>query len=75
MLSNDRQTTEEFVEIDSEDVLRFSRIEPLHPFLVVLVENDEEDGLLSKKPRTQRERRISWFNINPLSLIHRNDAQ
>ena len=22
----------------------------------------------------RRERRISWFNINPLSLIHRNDA-
>ena len=29
--------------------------EPLHPLLVVLIENDEEDGLLSSKFRTQRE--------------------
>ena len=63
MLSNDRQTNKEFVEIDSEDVLQLSRIEPLRHLLVVLSENVEEDGLLSSKPRTQRERVISWFNI------------
>ena len=41
--------------MDSEDFLLFSRNEPLHPLLVVLVENVEEDGLLSSKLRTQRE--------------------
>ena len=41
--------------IDSGDCLDFSRHEPLHPLLVVLVENDEEDGFLSLIPRTQRE--------------------
>ena len=55
MLSNDRQTNKDFVEIDSEDVLNFSRIEPLRHLLVVLSESVEEDGLLSSKPRTQRE--------------------
>ena len=55
MLSNDRQTNEKFVEIDSEDVPSFSRIEPLHHLLVVLVENVEEDGPLSSRPRTQEE--------------------
>ena len=75
MISNDRQTNKEFAETESEDVLEFSRIEPLHHLLVVLSENVEEDGLLSSKPRTQRERVISWFNINPLSFIHRNDAR
>ena len=59
--------------IDSEDVLYFSRNEPLHPFLVVLVEIGEEDGLLSSKLRTQRE--IPWFNINPIRYFHRNDTQ
>ena len=75
MLSNDRQTNKEFVEIDSEDVLQFSRIEPLRHLLVVLSENVEEDGLLSSKPRTQREKKIPWFNINPIPFIHRNDAR
>ena len=56
MLSNDRQTNKEFVEIDSEDSSKFSRIELLRHLLVVLFENVEEDGLLSSKPRTQRER-------------------
>ena len=41
--------------IGSGDFLLFSRNEPLHPLLDVLVENDEEDGLLSSKLRTQRE--------------------
>ena len=51
---------------------KFSRIEPLRHLLVVLAENVEEDGLLSSEPRTQRERErvISWFNINPLPFIH-----
>ena len=75
MLSNDRQTNKELVEIDSEDVLYFSRIESLRHLLVVLVENVEEDGLLSSKPRTQRERVIPWFNINPIPFIHRNDTR
>ena len=55
MISNDRQTNKEFVETESEDVLQFSRIEPLRHLLIVLSENVEEDGLLSSKPRTQRE--------------------
>ena len=75
MLSNDRQTNREFVEIDSEDNSKFSRIELLRFLLVLPFENVEEDGSLSSRPRTQRERRISWFNINPLSFIHRNDAR
>ena len=75
MLSNDRQTNKEFLQIDSEDVLQFSRKEPLRHLLVVLVENVEEDGLISPKPRTQRERVIPWFNINPVPFIHRNDAR
>ena len=54
MLSIGRQTNKDFVENDSEDVLVFSRNEPLHHLLVVLVETVEEDGLLSSKPRTQR---------------------
>ena len=52
MLCIDCQTNEESVGIESED---FLRNEPFHPLLVVLAENDEEDGLLSSKPRTQRE--------------------
>ena len=56
--------------------LFFSRIELLRLLLVVLFESVEEDGLLSSKSRTQkRERRISWFNIIPLSFIQRNDAR
>ena len=75
MPSNDHQTNKELVEIDSEDGSWFSRIELLRHLLVVLSENVEEDGLLSSKSRTQRERRISRFNINPLSFVHRNDAR
>ena len=56
MLSNDHRINKEFVEIDSEDDLSFSRIESLRHLLVVLSENVEEDGLLSSKPRTQREK-------------------
>ena len=41
--------------MDSEDFLLFSRNEPLHPLLVVLVVNDEEDKLLSSIPRIRRE--------------------
>ena len=63
------------MQIDSEDVLQFSRNELLHHLLVVLVENVEEDGLLSSKSRTQRERVIPWFNINPIPFFHRNDAR
>ena len=55
MLSIDCETNKESVKIDSEDVLQFSRNEPLRHLLVVLVENDEEDGLLSSKLRTLRE--------------------
>ena len=55
MLSIDCQTNEEFVGIDSEDVLYFPRHEPLHPLLVALAVSDEEDGLLSAKLRTQKE--------------------
>ena len=40
--------------IDSE-FHSFSRNEPLHRLLDVLSVNDEEDGLLSSKPRTRRE--------------------
>ena len=54
--------------MDSEDFLLFSRNEPLHPLLDVLVENDEEDGLLSSKLRTQRERVIPWFNMKSNSF-------
>ena len=74
MLSIDCQTNKEFVKIDSEDFLYFYRNEPLHHLLVVLFENVEEDGLLSSKPRTQREKNL-WFNINPIPFIHRNDAR
>ena len=56
MPSNDRQTNTEFVEIDSEDSSEFSRIELLRLLLVVLSENVEEDGLVSAKSRTQREK-------------------
>ena len=54
MLSNDRQTNELFVEIDSEDNSLSSRIELLRLLLVVLSESVEEDELLSSKSRTQR---------------------
>ena len=69
MLSKDRLTNKVLVEIDSEENSSSSRIELLRRLLVVLFESVEEDGLLSSKSRTQRERRISWFNI------HRNDAR
>ena len=62
------------VEIDSEDVLYFSRIEPLHHLLDVLDENVEEDGLHSSKPRT-RKKRVSLVQYQPLSFSHRNDAR
>ena len=55
ILSIDCQTNEESVRIGSEDFLLFSRNELLHPLLVVLAENDEEDELLSSKLCTQRE--------------------
>ena len=38
-----------------------------------LVENDEEDGLLSSKFRTQREN-VPWFNINPIPSFNENDS-
>ena len=41
--------------MDSEDFPLFSRNEPLRHLFVVLFDNVEEDGLLSSKPRTQRE--------------------
>ena len=41
--------------MDSEDVLLFSRNEPLHLLLDVLSVNDEEDESLSSSLRTQRE--------------------
>ena len=41
--------------MDSEDVLLFSRNEPLHLLIDVLSVNDEEDESLSSKLRTQRE--------------------
>ena len=81
MLSIDCQTNLESVGIDSEDFLWFSRIEPLHPLLVVLVENDEEDGLLSSKLRTLREsdsvvqyqsnslRSSEWCSMNSLKIF------
>ena len=75
MLSNDHPTNEEIVEINSEDNSLTSRIELLRRLLVVLSESVEEDGLLSSKPRTQRERVIPWFNINPIPFIRRNDAR
>ena len=56
MLSIDHRINTLFVEIDSEDNSQFSRIELLRRFLVVLLENVEEDGLLSSKPRTQRKK-------------------
>ena len=71
MLSIDCQTNKEFVQIDSEDVLQFSRNEPLHLLFNTHVVNDEEDGLLSSKLRTQRERVFPWFNIDPIPFIHR----
>ena len=55
MLSNDRQTHKVLVEIDSEDNSSLSRTELLH-LLLVLFESVEEDGLLSSKSRTQREK-------------------
>ena len=76
MLSNDCQTNEEFVRLDSENVLQFYRNEPLHPLLVVLVEYHEEDGLLSSKLRTQKEKNFlvqyqstffhssEWYSMN-----------
>ena len=70
MLSIDCQTNEEIVEIDSEDVLQFSRIELLRRFLVVLFESVEEDGLLSSKSRTQREKNsmVQYQSTSLLSL-------
>ena len=58
MLSNDHQTNTAFVEIDSEDSSCFSKIEVLRLLLVVLFESVEEDGLLSSKSRTQREKKF-----------------
>ena len=55
MLSIDCQTNEEFVGIDSEDVLSFSRNEPLRLLLDAPVVNDQEDKLLSSIPRIRRE--------------------
>ena len=43
MPSNDRQTSTEFVEIDSEENSCASRIELLRLLLVVLFESVEED--------------------------------
>ena len=73
MLSINRQTNEELVGTDSEDIPLFSRNEPLHRLLDVLSVSDEEDELLSSKLRTQRERMFPWFNINPIPCVHRND--
>ena len=56
MLSNDRPTNIVLVDIDSEIDSLFSRIELLRLLLVVLPESVEEDGLLSSKSRTQREK-------------------
>ena len=75
MLSNDHLPNVVLVEIDSEDNSLSSRIELLRRLLVVFVENVEEDGLLSSKPCTQRERVIPWFNINPFPFFHRSDAR
>ena len=75
IISNDHLPNVVLVEIGSEDNSLSSRIELLRRLLVVLFETVEEDWLLFTKSRTQRERRISWFNINPLSFIHRNDAR
>ena len=58
------------MEIDSEDVLEFSRIEPLRHFLVVFCENVEGDGLLSSKPRTQRE---SNFLVDQSTFFHSSE--
>ena len=58
MLSNDRQINKGFVEIDSEDNSLSSSIELLRRLLVVLFESVEEDGLLSSKSRTQREKNL-----------------
>ena len=63
MLSNDHQTNTAFVEIDSEDSSSFSRIELLRLLLVVLSESVEEDGILSSKSRTQRERNFPVRNF------------
>ena len=62
IISNDRPTNVVLVEIDSEDNSLFSSLrvsKKIDYFLRNLV---------------RRERRISWFNINPLPFIHRNDA-
>ena len=48
------QTNEESVGTDSEEVLSFSRNEPLHPLLDAHVVNDEEDTLLSSTPHNRR---------------------
>ena len=50
--SSDQSST--YMGIGSEDFLWFSRNEPLHPLLVVNVENDEEDSSISSKLLTQR---------------------
>ena len=71
MLSNDRQTNKEFVEIGSEEFL-FSRNEPLRRLLVVLFESVDEDVLLSSKSRTQREKN-PCFNINPSTFFHASE--
>ena len=55
MLSIDCQTNEESARNIYEDVPVSSRIELLRLLLAVLFESVEEDGLLSSKPRTQRE--------------------
>ena len=60
--------------IDSEDFPSFSRNEPDPLLLDALVVNDEEDKLLSSKPRTQRESVISWFNVNPIPSSNGNDS-
>ena len=54
MLSTCYQTNEGNAGNVSDDFLYFSRNEPLHPLFDALAD-DEEDGLLSSKLRTQRE--------------------
>ena len=44
--------------------LNSPEMKTFHPLLVVLVENDEEDGLLSSKLRTQRERECSNGSVS-----------
>ena len=73
ILSIEHQTSEQIVGIDSEDLLLFSRNEPLRLLLDAFVVNDEEETLLSRF-FILGERIFPWFNIDPIPSFNGNNS-